>query len=84
MKRDNRRFQAKAWGGSGVYVCRICGKKTRETGEGESDVQLCRSCYTMSGQENAHSDNNHAGKFEDCPICKESLLQAWNPEYFKF
>lgn len=59
--------------GSGVYICRICGKQTRETGEGESDVRLCVDCWDSAGQENCHSDDGHEGSFEDCPICKKAL-----------
>lgn len=32
--------------GSGAYKCLECGKTTRETGEGESHVRLCKLCYT--------------------------------------
>ena len=31
--------------GSGCYTCFICGKKTRETGHGESDIEACAFCY---------------------------------------
>ena len=49
--KDNRRF-----GSQGVYTCRVCGKKTRETGMGESDMQLCAYCMEASGMENAFND----------------------------
>lgn len=65
----------------GTYICRICGKRTRETGDGESYTQLCSSCYNMAGQENAHSDENHAGNFKHCDICKKALGSAWNVNY---
>ena len=29
----------------GTYICDSCGKLTRETGQDESSVQLCRLCY---------------------------------------
>jgi hypothetical protein len=64
-----------------VYTCRICGKKTRETGEDESSVKLCASCYGMAGQENTHSDNGHAGDFEYCPICRNALGSLWSDNY---
>ena len=35
------RFQAM----SGCYTCRVCGKRTRETGHDESSCQLCAFCY---------------------------------------
>lgn len=67
-----------------VYTCRICGKKTRETGDGESSVDACAKCYYEGGLENEHSDNDGQhmvgwdavnkkgiyGKHPDCPLCK--------------
>jgi hypothetical protein len=38
--------------GSGAYVCRVCGKLTRETGYGESSIRLCLKCYDEAGEEN--------------------------------
>lgn len=57
-RRDNRRFQAGSMFGrqGGTYVCRCCKRNTRETGEGESDTQLCAYCFLESGIENALSD----------------------------
>jgi len=52
MKRDNRRFVR----GSGTYKCGDCGKMTRETGEGESQCNMCRRCYMIAGLENSLSD----------------------------
>lgn len=40
----------------GCYTCLSCGKKTRETGDGESDVQLCKKCFRDSQMENMYSD----------------------------
>jgi hypothetical protein len=69
-----------------VYTCVVCGKKTRETGDGESSCNLCKKCYYEGGLENEHSDNDgeHViglnpdgsfvlGKHPDCPICKAGL-----------
>lgn len=57
--------------GSGAYKCRCCGKTTRETGNGESSVQLCKQCYYEGGLENEHSDGYHDdAPHVDCPICK--------------
>lgn len=57
-----------------TYECRCCGKRTRETGEGESGVQLCARCYMIAGIENAHADGYHRvdrdGPDPDCPICQ--------------
>jgi hypothetical protein len=47
-----KRFQT----GSGCYTCKICGKQTRETGEGESGCKMCLRCYTASLLENDLSD----------------------------
>jgi hypothetical protein len=65
MARRNNRFRA----GSGYYVCKVCHKGTRETGEGESSVRMCRLCYFKSGWENSLSDGGHPnpwGIFDDC------------------
>ena len=68
-----RKFQ-KSRGGQtgGVYTCRSCGKKTRETGEGESGCELCLYCFEESGWENHHSDNGHDPEVHpfDCLECK--------------
>lgn len=65
------RFQRNTHG-STTYTCVVCGKNTRETGESESSVEMCRVCYIISGQENSHTDN-HEGRMADCVACKESL-----------
>jgi len=49
---SNSRFQK----GSGVYKCNWCGKRTRETGEGESLVGICRHCWDEVGWENYIAD----------------------------
>jgi len=51
---DNRRFQQ----GSGSYECVICGALTRETGEGESEVQMCRTDYLLDGLYNSWMDGS--------------------------
>ena len=62
--------------GSGCYTCLDCGKKTRETGEGESGCKLCRDCYESAGLENEHNDtggHDRSGqnlKLNNCPLCK--------------
>lgn len=55
MRENRNRFQR----GSGAYKCRVCGKMTRETGDGESFVMLCRACYWKSGVENAITDGGY-------------------------
>lgn len=42
--------------GSGCYTCLICGKRTRETGGGESGCNLCVRCMEVSGHENSVAD----------------------------
>lgn len=68
MKKFNRFAK-----GSGVYICQYCGKKTRETGCGESHARLCLACYDDGGQENCHFDEHHEGMFDTCPICEKAL-----------
>ena len=43
--------------GSGCYKCAECGTSTRETGSGESYVELCLSCYQANEADNAASDS---------------------------
>lgn len=64
----NSRFQR----GSGAYKCGSCGKTTRETGQGESSVELCAQCYFEGGQENLHTDN-HIGRMADCLACQQAF-----------
>lgn len=45
--------------GVGVYVCSSCGRKTRETGEDESSVELCAYCYLEATLENELSDGHY-------------------------
>lgn len=49
---ETDRFQPR----SGRYKCRSCGKMTRETGEGESDIELCLKCFNDAGDENEKND----------------------------
>ena len=62
---SNNKFQT----GTGCYICGNCGKKTRETGSGESDCGLCLNCFELSGLENQHSDEGHSGNFKVCSVC---------------
>jgi hypothetical protein len=60
--------------GSGKYKCECCGKETRETGDGESSVNLCAKCYYEAGIENEHLDGEHKIKpHPDCPLCKKEM-----------
>lgn len=43
--------------GSGLYTCRVCGRKTRSTGRGDNEmIELCAECYDLGGEENSLSD----------------------------
>jgi transposase-like protein len=42
--------------GSGCFECRACGKKTRENGSSNSQVQLCPKCQAQFERENSESD----------------------------
>jgi len=65
--RDNRRFQR----GSGVYTCHCCGKQTRDTGNGEAGLDLCRACYEDATDENYHLDNHDPEHPEaGCRFCE--------------
>lgn len=53
--------------GSGVYTCRCCERRTRDTGGDGSSVGLCDQCYELSGYENAIEDGN------DSELSKRSM-----------
>ena len=51
--------------GSGCYKCSDCGKQTRDTGEGEAGVGLCKRCYDLAGEYNVFQDGFYTfGEFE--------------------
>lgn len=58
--------------GSGCYVCKCCGKRTRAIGNKDNEfVRLCVKCYDEAGMENAHADGHHKNNPNyECPICK--------------
>lgn len=74
--------------GSGVYVCRLCGKHTRQTDPDSAAIELCGLCYEVAGIENQHSDDGHKGLIRDCEIClaemtpKARVHCLANPELF--
>lgn len=68
---SNSRFKY----GSGLYECWSCGKRTRETGQGESDVQMCAYCYEVAGAENSYAD----GIIDDAQY--RMVLAAISKEY---
>jgi ribosome-binding protein aMBF1 (putative translation factor) len=55
----------------GVYTCDFCGKRTRETGHGESDLGICADCYLKAGDENAVSDGD---------MTPEEFIEIWGHE----
>ena len=45
--------------GSGCFTCKVCGKKTRATGQNDNEhLQLCVACFDQAGDENAVSDGH--------------------------
>lgn len=67
MRGDHRKFQK----GSGAYMCSDCGKLTRETGRGESQCGLCKTCLARAELQNLVNDGGW-------PELQE--LQDKNPE----
>lgn len=62
--------------GGSVYTCDSCGKRTRDTGRGETEGSTCAACYEEAGWENEHSDTrgDHNGEGpspEECPTCRK-------------
>jgi hypothetical protein len=62
MNNRNARFGR----GSGVYTCRTCGRKTRQTGGDNHSVGLCEECYEIAGLENSLADNRPPWTPEKC------------------
>jgi len=60
-----QRFQK----GISTYKCGMCGKLTRETGDGESYVDLCKICYEKAGDENSVADG--------C-LTEQEYFERWN------
>ena len=57
--------------GSGCYTCGICQKQTRETGDGESGLDLCWRCFDREGRRNTHTDYHHGDETDpECEFCK--------------
>ena len=60
--------------GTGLYTCRCCKRRTRDTGRGDNEgVGLCAECYDLAGEENHLSDN---GTFYDSPANVLALINA--------
>ena len=60
--------------GQSTFLCRGCGKRTRDVNGGNGGCELCRRCYDRAGGENYHSDEGHKGSFADCvdQYCEEA------------
>lgn len=75
MTNQNGRI-SKFYRGSATYKCIICGKQTRDTGQGEGSTVYdgegyCAKCYEEAGYENEHSDGCHEDEYEPkCPTCR--------------
>ena len=48
--------------GTALYVCRDCGKRARDVGDGSAGVQLCAACYAQCVAENAAADSETKGE----------------------
>lgn len=70
-RQSNSQFRA----GSGTYSCLACGKKTRDTGQGEGDLRLCAACLDEAGLENEHMDEGHDDPVAGCPLCPATPTQ---------
>jgi hypothetical protein len=63
------RFTKSRWGmGGGVYTCRSCKKRTRDTGDNGA-LGLCPLCEARSSWGNHLSDNG-LGDWDDLKDCK--------------
>lgn len=57
--------------GSGCFQCNICGKLTRDTGNGNGDCHLCPKCFEREGLVNEHNGGGHARQpHPGCPLCR--------------
>lgn len=51
------RFYSSRTRNGNVYTCRMCGKRTRDTGNDEAGVELCYRCLKVAEADNAASDH---------------------------
>lgn len=51
--RKNNRFTA----GFGVYCCKVCRGRTRQTDQDAVQLGLCAECYELAGEDNMHNDD---------------------------
>ena len=62
--------------GSGCFVCKFCGKNTRDTGD-NGDCGLCPECYDLAGLENSYQDGEatyeeFVGEVKDARITEDA------------
>jgi hypothetical protein len=55
--------------GIGCYVCKVCGHRTRETGDGAS-IGCCELCYEICGCECTMADE------DECSAAYQEAAQA--------
>ena len=61
----------KAGGHNTLCKCRVCGKLTHSTIDGNLDLRLCAKCTELAYLENDHNDGAHADEpHPDCRDCQ--------------
>ena len=71
-----KRFQRSTFGrGGGVYMCRVCLRRTRATRDDEAGVELCGPCYELSGIENGISDNGEEHRHTYATAIAENVAE---------
>ena len=78
-KNRNSHFQSSRGGilEKPIYICRDCGRRTRETGHDESGVELCAFCFLGAVQENYLLNNECTQAEYDAEMTK--LHARYNP-----
>jgi len=57
-KQTSTSCKVKHFNSRGSYICVICGKRTRDTGAGEAEFQMCKNCMEECEQENYENDHS--------------------------
>lgn len=67
--RSNSHFKT----GKSVFPCGRCHKRTRDTGNSERSLNMCKACIIESETENSHFDGVHDGAPEPtCSLCQKA------------
>lgn len=74
MCNKNNRFISTRNGST--YICHICGKRTRESGNDESSLQLCLACNLKAEIHNMISDYGHNFTNEQAKAFEDRLAAA--------